>query len=981
VSTTSPVTASALLERDAELEVLGGALDAARTGGGRLILIEGHAGMGKSQLLSAARGFAKGTGVRVLAATAGELERDFAFGVALQLVEPVLTGATPAQRDRLLSGAAALSASLLESPVDESERARAGEDVFPVLHGLYWLISNLAESGPLLIAVDDAHWADAPSLRFLLYLAQRLAALPVAMAVARRPGEPAGEDDLLARLAAHPMAGRIVLEPLSEGAVDRLVGATFPDAADDGFSAACTDVTRGNPLLVNQLLAALRAEGVTSDAAGAGRVRELGPEEVSRNVLVRLSALQLGATSVARAIAVLGDGAPLRRAAALAGVEPGVAGEAADALAAAEILRPGEPLAFVHPIVRSAIYAELPPAERSRMHTAAAAALRAEDVPAELIATHLLKGEPAGDAWVVEALRAAAERALAAGAPKSAVRYLRRALEEPPARTERPELLAELGRAAAAAGDPRAVEHLEQALVAFADPRRRAEVAYATGRALTVGGRHREAAQIFDRGLEELAASAEAVPLAEPGPSGEHAADRGGPAGADPELYLRLQSGYVGAARRDVATLPLAVARLRRLMSRSPAGSTPGERALLAHVAYERALVGEPFERVAESARAALAGGRLLAEETADGIAFHHAVAALAWADDLDGALDALAAAVDDARRRGTALGYASAVHARASVHHLAGRVDEALTDARVAMAAGREGWRLALPSAHAVACRALIERGELDAAERALELPGGEERWEASVALSQLIEARGWLALARNDADTAAASFRDCRRRQTWVQAPNPAVMPWRSGAALAAHGLGDSDRARALAEQEVELARSYGAPRPLGVALRTCGLVAGGAEGVELLEAAVRVLDVSPARLELARARAELGAAHRRAGRRHAAQEELRRALDLAHRCGAGALAERTREELAAAGARPRRPRLSGLESLTASERRVAELAAAGSTNREIAQALFVTVKTVEWHLRNTYLKLGIGSRRELVGAMAPDGEFQAA
>jgi DNA-binding CsgD family transcriptional regulator len=531
------------------------------------------------------------------------------------------------------------------------------------------------------------------------------------------------------------------------------------------------------------------------------------------------------------------------------------------------------------------------------------------------------------------------------------VRYLRRALTEPPDRAARADVLAALGRAAAVAGDPRAVEHLEEALMAVGDPRRRAEIAYTTGRALGAGGRHREAAEIFDRGLSELESSA--------GDGVE-------------ELRLRLEAGYVGAARRDVATLPLAVARLRPILAGSLGGATPGERALLAHVAYERALVGEPHERVLEAARAALGGGRLLEEDTADGVAFHQAVSALAWADDLSGALDALAAAVADARRRGTAFGYAGAVHARAAVHHLAGNVEEALTDARVAMAAGREGWRLALPAAHAVACRALVERGELDAAQEALELPGGDERWEASVALAQLVEARAWLALARGDAEAAATGFRDCRRRQTWVQAPNPAVMSWRSGAALAAHALGDTAKARSLAEQEVELARAYGAPRPLGIALRTCGLVTGGDAGIALLEAAVGVLEGGQARLELARARAELGAAQRRAGRRQAAQAELRRALDLAHRSGAVALVERVREELSAAGARPRRPQLSGLESLTASERRVAELAASGSTNREIAQALFVTVKTVEWHLRNTYLKLGIASRRELVGAM---------
>ncbi|MDX6669696.1 MAG: hypothetical protein QOI91_59 [Solirubrobacteraceae bacterium] len=951
------VSSSALLEREPALETLLTALDDARGGRGCLVVVEGHAGMGKSQLLSAARGFAKATGVRVLAAGAGELEGDFGFGVALQLLEPALSAAEPAERDRLLAGAAGLSAPLFAGappgPAEGSE-----DDLFPLLHGLYWLVSNLTESGPLLVAVDDAHWADAPSLRFLLYLAQRLAALPVALVVARRPGEPAGDEELLARLAGHAAAVRVALEPLSEVAVGRLVRATFAEDVPGGFNAACTEVTRGNPLLVNQLLAALQAEGTEPDAAGERRVRELGPEEVSRSVLLRLSGLQLGATSLARAISVLGDGTPLRRATALGGLEAGLAREAADALAAAEILRPGDPLAFVHPIVRSAIYAELPASERARMHVAAATLLREEDAPPELVAPHLLKGEPAAQEWVVDVLRAAAERALAAGAPGSAVRCLRRALEEPPPRGERGEVLAALGRAAAAAGDPRAVEHLEDALAAIGDPQRRAEISYATGRALGASGRNREAAEIFDRGLLELA---------------------GVEGGGESELALRLQAGYVGAARRDVATLPLAVARLRPILARQLAGSTPGERALLAHVAYERALSGESGEEVRTAATAALGSGLLLEEDTVDGVAFHHAVAALAWADDLDGALDALAGAVEEARRRGTAFGYASAVHSRASIHHLAGRVDEALTDARVAMAAGREGWRLALPAAHAVACRSLIDRGETSAAAETLELPGGEARWEATVALSQLIEARGWLCLAEGDAEGAAESFQECSRRQTWVQAPNPAVMSWRSGAALAAQALGESERARRLAEQEVELASAFGARRPIGIALRTCGLVTGGEEGIELLQAAVQALERSPAKLELARAQTELGAALRRAGRRHAAQEELRKALDRAHRCGAVAVAERAREELSAAGARPRRPHLSGLESLTASERRVAELAAGGSTNRAIAQALFVTVKTVEWHLRNTYLKLGIASRRDLVGAMAGEGEPQ--
>src|SRR5207244_815541 len=155
----------------------GAALDGARAGSGRLVIVEGHAGLGKSKLLAAARGFARGTGMAVLEAGASELERDFAFGVALQLLEPAVTGAHDGERERLLAGAAGLA-----SPLFERDGRAPGreDDLYPLLHGLFWVVSNLVERGPALIALDDAHWADEPSLRFLLYLAQRVAALPVA---------------------------------------------------------------------------------------------------------------------------------------------------------------------------------------------------------------------------------------------------------------------------------------------------------------------------------------------------------------------------------------------------------------------------------------------------------------------------------------------------------------------------------------------------------------------------------------------------------------------------------------------------------------------------------------------------------------------------------------------------------------------------------------------------------------------------------
>ena len=212
-----------------------------------------------------------------------------------------------------------------------------------------------------------------------------------------------------------------------------------------------------------------------------------------------------------------------------------------------------------------------------------------------------------------------------------------------------------------------------------------------------------------------------------------------------------------------------------------------------------------------------------------------------------------------------------------------------------------------------------------------------------------------------------------DAGRRFEALGGRNPAFMAWRSHAALALLQLGERDEARRLAAEELELARTWGAPRALGAALRAAGLAEGGADGLALLEEAVEVLANSPAKLEHAKARTELGAALRRANRRSEAREQLRRAVELATICGAAPLAARAETELLATGARPRRIALSGVESLTPSERRVAEMAAEGPTNREIAQALFVTPKTVEVHLSSVYRKLGISSRSQLPAALA--------
>ena len=209
--------------------------------------------------------------------------------------------------------------------------------------------------------------------------------------------------------------------------------------------------------------------------------------------------------------------------------------------------------------------------------------------------------------------------------------------------------------------------------------------------------------------------------------------------------------------------------------------------------------------------------------------------------------------------------------------------------------------------------------------------------------------------------------------RLLTRAQVTCPGFLAWRSEAALAQLALGNRDSAQQLAEEELGLARSFGGRRSVGVAARALGIVTGGDQGAQLLREAINAFDASGAKLERSRALADLGAMLRRRNRRTEARQLLREALDTAHRVGAARLAEYAEIELRATGARPRRVLLTGLESLTASEGRVAELASHGMTNREIAQSLFVTARTVEGHLTSIFRKLQLDSRNDLQGALA--------
>lgn len=931
-----------LLERDIERGAVERALQDAGGSSGTLLLVQGDAGVGKSALLDVARAEATQLGLIVAAVAGDELGREYAFGAALRLFEPLVRDVDGNLRAELFDGPAAAARPLFER--GPGDQGGGPGDLFPVIHGLAWLVANLAEASPLLIVVDDLQWIDEPSLRFLAYLADRLQDLSIALLAAIRPGERCAPDALLDELRARALTN-LELRPLSEGAVLALVGERIPGAQPD-FARECFEATGGNPFLLDQLLAEVAARG---EEAGASTTpaSELVPGGVLKAVTARLWRLVPEAALLALAVAILGD-ATLDEAATLAEIGTDQAGAAVDALVAAALVQFTPRLSFVHPLVRSSIYATMSESQRGLKHLTAARMVEARGAEPERVAAHLLVAHRGADPWVVDRLREAARSARAAGAPASAAAYLQRALEEPVAPADRARVLLELGRAEAASGREGAVDHLEAAVELTPPGSARAEVLGELGQVLYAGGRFPEAAAAFDRGL------AEAPPQEE-------------------ELRVRLEAGWVTVARLDAGLRPEAVARMQPLLDRPSTGATHAERVLLANVANQVVFTAEPRAKALDLARRALGDGELLREETAAGMTWVLAAGSIGWADELDEFYEISQAGMEDARRHGSVIGFAQASYARSFSSYYRGQLDDALADLELALDARRYGWEQFIAAAVAQYAWALVDRDDVSAAERALASEIADPRWESSPMLGLLLEARARVRLAQGRPREALDDARAGGRRMLDALLPNPALIPWRSRAATAAAQLGEAELARDLAEEEVGLARRFGAPRVTGMALRGHGLSTGGPEGIESLREAVSVLETSPARLELARAVIDLGSMLRRNRQPVEAREPLKRGLDMAHRFGARALERQAQQELSAAGARPRRWAMSGRAGLTPAELRVAEMAVAGLSNRDIAQALFLTARTVETHLTHAYRKLEIKSRSGLADALS--------
>ncbi|MGW0371811.1 AAA family ATPase [Streptomyces coeruleorubidus] len=946
---------SRLLEREDELRRIGAAIAGARAGRGTVLVLEGAAGVGKTRLLRAATELAAESDMAVVSARGGQLETEFAFGVARQLFETVLTAAEAGEREVLLEGAAAPAAWLLGGGRADrlGEPVGGGDRSFAALHGLYGLTAKLAARAPLLMVVDDAHWADVPSLRFLGYLARRVHGLPVLLMVAVRPEDPGAHGLLLTELVAGPEVDVVRPGPFTLDAVQTLLQDAFAAAPlDPRFVRGCRTTTGGNPFLLTQLIGALHARGAQPTSAAVEQVGEMGLETVSRWINLRLAGLPPSATALAAAVAVLGDGADVVQAARLAGLDPGSCDDAVDGLVSMSILRGADGLAFVHPLVRWAIYARLPPRRRARGHRDAARLLWHEGSAVERVASHLLAAAPTGDAEVVEILLDAARSATRKGAPDLAVRYLKRALAEPAHDMSRPELLRELGAAEQSAGQfTAAAEDLRAALECTDNIAAKIEIGFRLRTALVWSDRAHEVAPALDGLIAD-------------------ATER------DSEGALLLEAAVAGALQVDLSTPRGLRDRVRQVVAPAFAGE-PVPPHISSLAAVEALFANEPAARVLRLAEEA-ARGRYQVPAFARAPMSAQIFVALIFAEGHSLARRLLDDEMEDARGHGSAAQFLNAAVLRSMLFHRLGMLAEADADARAALEAahlhpgtgptgsGPPAHSLHAPIAVAVLVDTLIERGKIGDAERLLTETGLADADSPLLLFSFLIGTRARLRATQGRTAEAIDQLLALGSRLEGAVV-TPGIVPWRSQAALAL-AAADAGAAHRLACEELELARVFGAPRTLGVALRAAALTASPNERVDLLREAVAVLEDPPARLEHARSLVELGAVLRREGRRAEARTALERGMDGAWSCGATALAQRAREELHAIGARPRRQALSGVDALTGAERRVADLADQGLTNRQIAEALAISLPTVETHLRHVFQKLGIRSRRQL-------------
>ena len=869
---------SALLERDRELDALGGACETAASGEGRLVAVTGPSGIGKTALLTAAADAATEAGLTVVRARGGELERDLGWGMAVTIVEGLLSGLAGEQREPRFTGRARWAVALLggDEPLGSVGEASPPE-ALEIVDGLTRFVSDFAAERPMALVIDDVQWADPPSLRWLVHLSDRLVMVPILAVTAIRSGD-SEEAELLARLIA---AAEVRLSPelLSSAATNAIVEDRLREPADQATRQAIFEITGGNPFLLDQLVRHLGASPLTPELVRAAR-----PERLRSLIWPRLLRLGEDARALAQAVSVLGVNTPLRRGAALAGLSRSAATTAAERLAAEAIFEDALPLNFIHPLVRDVVVDGLTAARSDEVRRTAARVLLADGADAETAAVQLLGTEAVDEAWAADLLVQAGHRANARGAHESAARFFQRALGESLLPEDEQRVLrVARGRSLIAAGRQEGAVVLREALSEVSEPSERARLALEFGDTLVTSGQSTEAVDVYAAGA--LAA-----------------------AGHDERLRLHI------LARRALAlfagpgageTAMRAVAEVREATDAAGGATERSALSLLATVTFWQGAAANTCAQEAEQA---------LATEP-------YAAGPPGWTPDLSWVL-AILAYCDAYENRGVflddAVARAEADRApgdlaafawwRSFGHMRQGKIRAAEADARTAL--GPFGHRtpdsVASASYAAILIQPLVARGAVADAQSVLaEFEREPDSDDLNVLL--MLEARANLRRAQGRLEEARA---DLERLQTeteqrgikWLGATS-----WLADLAIVLHLLGDSMAARRVAEDQLDRARAFGAPSAVGRALIAVAAVEARAPAVSTLEEAVSILGDSPARLDHARAIVALASAVREQGQREAAVSLLNQGMEQALQCGATPLVEAARRELRLAGSGP--------------------------------------------------------------------------
>ncbi|WP_432176781.1 ATP-binding protein [Streptomyces sp. Tue6028] len=869
------VASASLWERDEEVATLEeaiGALRADSASSGSLLVFSGEAGLGKTALLAEARRIAESSGCTVWSARGGETVTSVPFNVVRQLLQPALVSLLPEEAREYLGDWYDIAGPALGI----TEPGDRQPDPQGVCDGLVAAVRRLARRDwPLVLLIDDAHWADQETLRWLAAFAERLDDLSVLVVVARRPGGVSGESARLLDAVAATALPIATLNALTPAAAAGLTRATLGEHADAPFCREVWAVTGGNPYETVELLAKVQDSDLEPAEGSAAELRDLNRSARGRGLVARLEGLGIDATRFAWAAAILGTGISLDLAAQLAGMQTDEAHRCTELLGAARILTRIDPangqvgdgeLEFVHPLIATAVYRSIPDALRTAMHGQAAWAVTESGRGAAAASRHLLEVHPDDDPELVEQMREAAREHLAVGAPDAARRCLERALKEPPLPEVHARVLYELGCATLLTAPARTIGHLRAALERPGlDDGMRVDAVFRLSQALLHNDQLEEAVRTVD-------AEADRLP---PGPA-----------------RMRLQAvhymweGIHAGEERSGHSRGLAE------LVQTCTGRDNSERALLILRGFDAMTRGENAEEVVELCDRALVNGRLAPglgwTDTEWGVELLLMLgSAYAYADRLDRAESLFSEALRAYVKSGWSGGHQSLANAYLGLAH---RRRGRLTDAEHYQ---RESLRLAervgrgLPLYWSATCGlidTLLARGHVQEAAEIAERYGFAPPYPSTIVLPDTRSVRGRLLIAAGRTKEGVNELEAAEKAAGARGHHNTVLAPWALDLARAL-ATEDPVRAAALSADARRQAERFGTDTAIGEALRCAAALETGQRAVRLAAQAVTYLEASPCQYEHAAARVEYGILSR-------SVTELNKGLTLARSCGADGL-----------------------------------------------------------------------------------------